>query len=99
MKKYKEKRLYAAKKEVLKIVKYNEKYTTSAIEIWNDIVKDGIAFPQTELLDEKSGNVFFNSQSFTGIAIDSDSNEIVGLYILHPNNVGRCGHISNEAMQ
>ena len=79
MKKYKEKRLYAAKKEVLKIVKYNEKYTTSAIEIWNDIVEDGIAFPQTELLDEKSGNVFFNSQSFTGIAIDSDSNEIVGL--------------------
>ena len=97
MKKYKEKRLYAAKKEVLKIVKYNEKYTTSAIEIWNDIVEDGIAFPQTELLDEKSGNVFFNSQSFTGIAIDSDSNEIVGLYILHPNNVGRCGHISNAS--
>ena len=58
MKKYKEKRLYAAKKEVLKIVKYNEKYTTSAIEIWNDIVENGIAFPQTELLDEKSGNVF-----------------------------------------
>ena len=32
---------------------------------------------------------------FTGIAVDTDSGEVVGLYILHPNNVGRCGHISN----
>lgn len=31
------------------------------------------------------------------IAIDTDSNEVVGLYILHPNNVGRCGHISNAS--
>ena len=23
--------------------------------------------------------------------------EIVGLYILHPNNVGRCGHICNAS--
>ena len=40
---------------------------------------------------------FFKSQSFTGIAIDADSGEVVGLYILHPNNVGRCGHISNAS--
>lgn len=82
---------------MLKVVKYNNNYVNSAIEIWNNIVEDGIAFPQTELLDENSGNDFFESQSFTGLAIDCDSNEIVGLYILHPNNVGRCGHISNAS--
>lgn len=26
-----------------------------------------------------------------------DNGTIVGLYILHPNNVGRCGHIANAS--
>ena len=82
---------------MLKIEEFKKEYIQDAIAIWNDIVEDGIAFPQKEALDEKSGTEFFNSQSFTGIAIDTDSNEIVGLYILHPNNVGRCGHISNAS--
>ena len=29
--------------------------------------------------------------------LNADSGEVVGLYILHPNNVGRCGHISNAS--
>lgn len=82
---------------MLKIEEFKKEYIQDAIAIWNDIVEDGIAFPQKEALDEKSGTEFFNSQSFTGIAIDTDSKEVVGLYILHPNNVGRCGHISNAS--
>ena len=82
---------------MLKIEEFKKEYVKDAISIWNDIVEDGIAFPQKEALDEKSGTEFFNSQSFTGIAIDTDSNEVVGLYILHLNNVGRCGHISNAS--
>ena len=82
---------------MLKIEEFKKEYVKDATSIWNDIVEDGIAFPQKEALDEKSGTEFFNSQSFTGIAIDTDSNEVVGLYILHPNNVGRCGHISNAS--
>lgn len=82
---------------MLKIEEFKKEYVKDAISIWNDIVEEGIAFPQKEALDEKSGTEFFNSQSFTGIAIDTDSNEVVGLYILHPNNVGRCGHISNAS--
>ena len=82
---------------MLKIEEFKKEYVKDAISLWNDIVEDGIAFPQKEALDEKSGTEFFNSQSFTGIAIDTDSNEVVGLYILHPNNVGRCGHISNAS--
>lgn len=68
-----------------------------AIDIWNDVVIDGIAFPQTELLNEETGLKFFNPQSFTGVAFDENTGEIVGLYILHPNNVGRCGHIANAS--
>lgn len=56
-----------------------------------------MAFPQTEMLNEKTGEEFFSSQSFTGVAVDADSGEVAGLYILHPNNVGRCGHICNAS--
>ena len=82
---------------MLEIEEYSTKYISDAVEIWNDIVEDGVAFPQTELLNSQTGDEFFKSQSFTGIAIDADSGEVVGLYILHPNNVGRCGHISNAS--
>ena len=32
-----------------------------------------------------------------GTVLYRDSGEIAGLYILHPNNVGRCGHICNAS--
>lgn len=76
---------------------YEKDDVAAAIAIWNEVVEDGVAFPQMELLTESSGDAFFSEQSFTGIAYDEDSNEIVGLYILHPNNIGRCGHICNTS--
>ena len=66
------------------------------IAIWNEIVEEGVAFPQEELLDEKSGEQFFASQSYCGVAADDDG-RVAGLYILHPNNIGRCGHICNAS--
>ncbi len=65
------------------------------IEIWDEIVEEGIAFPQEECLDRESGTLFFASQSYTGVA--ENNGEILGLYILHPNNIGRCGHICNAS--
>lgn len=68
-----------------------------AIEIWNEIVRAGVAFPQEDELTETTGDEFFKAQSFTGLAVDEETGEILALYILHPNNVGRCGHISNAS--
>lgn len=65
------------------------------IEIWNEVVRDGVAFPQEDFLDEESGRGFFASQSYTGVA--ETGGKAVGLYILHPNNIGRCGHICNAS--
>ncbi|MBR3745453.1 MAG: GNAT family N-acetyltransferase [Selenomonadaceae bacterium] len=76
---------------------YDSKHVRAAIEIWNEVVREGIAFPQENELDEVTGDEFFKSQSFTGLAVDTDTGEILALYILHPNNVGRCGHISNAS--
>lgn len=64
-------------------------------DIWNAVVTEGIAFPQEETLTPESAAAFFGEQSRTGVATDGD--EVVGLYILHPNNVGRCGHIANAS--
>ena len=65
------------------------------VEIWNEVVEDGIAFPQEETLDLETGRAFFAGQSHYGVAVEDG--RVLGLYILHPNNVGRCGHISNAS--
>ena len=77
------------------IRKYNENDVSTMISIWNEVVEEGVAFPQEDYLDEKSGSEFFASQTYCGVAVDND--KVVGLYILHPNNIGRCGHISNAS--
>lgn len=66
------------------------------INIWNEVVEEGIAFPQEVCLDTKSGKAFFEEQTYTAVAEAMDG-KILGLYILHPNNIGRCGHICNAS--
>lgn len=66
-------------------------------EIWNQVVTQADAFPQTDCLTEENAGDFFGSQTFCGVAEDANSSNIMGLYILHPNNVGRCGHIANAS--
>ncbi len=82
---------------MIEIKQYCGQYLPDALEIWNEVVRGGVAFPQMETLAEVDGDRFFSEQSFTGIAVDSDTGTVVGLYILHPNNVGRCGHICNAS--
>ncbi|MBR3503063.1 MAG: GNAT family N-acetyltransferase [Clostridia bacterium] len=68
-----------------------------AAAIWNRVVEDGVAFPQLECLDEEGAAEFFRAQTYTAVTEDADTGELVGLYILHPNNIGRCGHIGNAS--
>ncbi len=79
------------------IRQYEKNDISQMIDIWNEVVDEGQAFPQIDRLTVDSGNEFFSSQSFTGVAEDVDTGEIYGIYILHPNNIGRCGHISNAS--
>ena len=67
------------------------------IHIWNEVVEDGVAFPQEEYLNDQTGAEFFAEQTYTAVAVDSESDKVYGLYILHPNNIGRCGHICNAS--
>lgn len=79
----------------VEIREYRESDLAAMKEIWNEVVEEGIAFPQEQPLDEQSAKEFFASQSFCAVAENDE--KVVGLYILHPNNVGRCGHIANAS--
>ena len=81
----------------IEIRQYEQRDAVQAAEIWNEVVEDGKAFPQMEKLDEVTGHAFFTEQTYTGVAYDAATGELIGLYILHPNNVGRCGHICNAS--
>ena len=81
----------------IEIRKYKDEDIPQMIKIWNEVVKDGAAFPQEEFLTAETGKAFFEEQSICSVAVSSDNNLICGLYILHPNNIGRCGHICNAS--
>lgn len=76
-------------------------YTPSDVEamrtIWNEVVAAGDAFPQEVPLGASEAAEFFAAQTHCGVACGGEGGEVVGLYILHPNNVGRCGHIANAS--
>lgn len=65
--------------------------------IWNEVVEEGIAFPQLDYLNDETAGSFFAGQTHTAVAEDTETGKVAGLYILHPNNIGRCGHIGNAS--
>lgn len=74
---------------------YTEKDLDSMVRIWNQVVEDGVAFPQEECLTAETGREFFAAQDYCAVA--EEDGQVLGLYILHPNNIGRCGHICNAS--
>lgn len=74
---------------------YEERDVKDMTDIWNEVVSEGNAFPQEDELNYGEASSFFASQTYCGVC--EISGAVKGLYILHPNNVGRCGHIGNAS--
>lgn len=74
---------------------YEQRDVAGMVAAWNEVVRDGVAFPQLDELTLAEGTEFFAAQTYCGVAVERG--EVLGLYILHPNNVGRCGHIANTS--
>ena len=79
----------------LEIRPYREEDLAGMIKVWNEVVEAGEAFPQVEPLTMETARAFFAEQTLTTVAAIDD--KLFGLYILHPNHVGRCGHICNAS--
>ena len=60
--------------------KYEEKDLPDLIRIWNEVVEDGVAFPQEECLNEETGKAFFSEQTYTAAAVDAESGKVYGLW-------------------
>ena len=75
---------------------YQDSDVSAMVRIWNEVVEEGLAFPQEEDLNEETGRAFFREQTHCGVAVN-EAGQVLGMYILHPNNVGRCGHICNTS--
>ena len=46
--------------------------------VWNEVVRDGIAFPQEDELDETTGSEFLGSQTRCGVAVEGG--RVLGLH-------------------
>lgn len=80
---------------MITIREYKKEDIKTLAAIWNEVVEEGVAFPQTEKLSEDEAALLFSKQDVTSVATKDGT--ICGFYILHPNNVGRCGHICNAS--
>ena len=64
---------------MITVRQYQQTDMAQAMGIWNEVVRGGVAFPQVEELTEQEADGFFGSQSYTGVAVDSETGEVVGL--------------------
>ncbi len=76
---------------------YREEDLPAMAAVWNQVVEEGDAFPQEECLSLEEARIFFASQTRSAVAVRESDGAVLGLYILHPNNVGRCGHLCNAS--
>ena len=58
------------------------------IAVWNEVVEEGVAFPQEECLKPESGARFFSEQTHCGVAADG-AGRVVGLYAVASASRGR----------
>ncbi len=63
--------------------------------IWNDVVEQGDSFPGDRMLSLDEAREMFAAQTET-VCVKLDG-EVVGVYILHPNHIGRCSHVANAS--
>ena len=59
----------------IRIREYTKEDVEEAVKIWNQVVEDGVAFPQEENLTKESGDAFFKEQTYTSVAENEETRE------------------------
>ena len=70
-----------------RIEEWRQEDLADLCRIWNRVVEDGVAFPQTDPLTEETGREFFAAQSFTGVAHCLTTARQLGFRIMQSNAV------------
>ena len=63
---------------------YGENDINGMISVWNEVVRDGVAFPQTEELDFESGKKFFAEQTCCPVATDENGEFVMDVDKKYP---------------
>jgi len=63
--------------------------------IWNQVLDCGDAFPGDTPLSEAEMQQLLSAQTKAVCACVDTA--VAGLFILHPNNIGRCSHVANAS--
>ena len=58
---------------------YAQQDVAGMAEVWNEVVRDGIAFPQEKELDEVTATRFFAEQTHCGVVVENG--RVTGLFI------------------
>ena len=64
------------------------------IEVFNEVIEEGVAFPWEDDLTLETGKDFFVAQDACRVAV-SVTGDVLAVAIVHPNAIGRSGHIAN----
>ena len=65
--------------ETITVRPYAPQDLPEMIALWNEVVEEGIAFPQEEPLTLESGAAFFAGQSHSAVAADTRDGRVLGL--------------------
>jgi ribosomal protein S18 acetylase RimI-like enzyme len=79
--------------EEIGIVEFKGEYSEEIMRIWNECSLEGESFPWEWEFDLQAIKSILENQDYIGVA--NKNGKIIGFYILHRNNRGREGHISN----
>ena len=63
-----ERKGYDMETTMMNVRAYREEDIPAMIQIWNEVVEEGVAFPQEDFLEERTGTAFFAEQSYCGVA-------------------------------
>lgn len=75
--------------------RYDQRHLDQALAIWNQVVEQGDSFPGDTPLTAPQAHEMFLAQTETVCALAEG--QVVGVYILHPNGIGRLSHIANAS--
>jgi ribosomal protein S18 acetylase RimI-like enzyme len=76
------------------LVPLQPKYLPQILDIWNEVVLEGLTFPWIEPFTTEQLLEVWKPEDTVCCAVDANDT-VLGVFHVHPNNVGRCAHIAN----
>ena len=62
-----ERKGYDMETTMMNVRAYREEDIPAMIQIWNEVVEEGVAFPQEDFLEERTGTAFLQSKAIAGL--------------------------------